>query len=376
VAEGRSFADIELTTRRLLLRPWRAEDASSVFEAMQHRQMHEFLSLPDPYTMQDAVSFVSEVANANRADRSGLGSAVVERASGAVVGSADLRYSKTNLLGADIGYAIYPPAQGNGYAAEATRALTEWGHTQGLNRIELRCAVTNLASAATALAAGFAFEGLHRAQLRIPSGEVASACFARLAADSGDAIAPDFPRLGVLDDGVIGLRVVQPEDAEPFWEQDADPESLRFGFRGHPASRDEVAAATGRAGLDWLVGSLASLAVVDKASGEFAGSVRLRMSGPPQVARVGYATHPAFRGRGYATRAVRLLAGWAFDVAGLVRLELGAKIENIASQRVALAAGFATDGIRTARLRNADGSFSDEARFALVRSQTVSRINP
>jgi RimJ/RimL family protein N-acetyltransferase len=76
--------------------------------------------------------------------------------------------------------------------------------------------------------------------------------------------------------------------------------------------------------------------------------------------------HPDFRGRGYTTRALRLVAEWAFAQAGFVRLELGAKLHNVASQRAAAAAGFEPDGVAAARLRNADGTFSDEARYALV----------
>ena len=76
--------------------------------------------------------------------------------------------------------------------------------------------------------------------------------------------------------------------------------------------------------------------------------------------------HPAFRGRGYTARALRLLADWAFEQAGFARLELGAKADNIASQKAALSAGFEPDGTWQARLRNADGTFSDEVRFALI----------
>jgi RimJ/RimL family protein N-acetyltransferase len=55
-------------------------------------------------------------------------------------------------------------------------------------------------------------------------------------------------------------------------------------------------------------------------------------------------------------------------VAGFARLELGAKVDNIASQRAAEAGGFRREGISRRRLRNPDGSFSDEvvyARFAV-----------
>jgi RimJ/RimL family protein N-acetyltransferase len=116
----------------------------------------------------------------------------------------------------------------------------------------------------------------------------------------------------------------------------------------------------------WLVGTVAEFAMVDGATGRVAGSIRLRRSGPPQVGGIGYVVHPDFRGRGYTTRALRLLVPWAFEVAGYARLELGAKVGNEASLRAAAAAGFEPDGRRQGRLRNADGSFSDELRYALI----------
>jgi RimJ/RimL family protein N-acetyltransferase len=95
----------------------------------------------------------------------------------------------------------------------------------------------------------------------------------------------------------------------------------------------------------------------------------VRKPGPPQVGGIGYAVHPDFRGRGYTTRALRLLVPWAFEVACFARLELGAKVGNEPSLRAAEAAGFEPDGIRRRRLRNPDGTFSDEARYALINPQ-------
>jgi RimJ/RimL family protein N-acetyltransferase len=133
-----------------------------------------------------------------------------------------------------------------------------------------------------------------------------------------------------------------------------------------PQPEDDVRHAAARAGLDWLVGTAAAFSIVDVATARVAGSLRLRKPGPPQVGGIGYVVHPAFRGRGYATRALRMLVRWAFEDAGFARLELGAKEGNEASIRAAAAAGFETDGVRRRRLRNPDGSFSDEVRFALV----------
>jgi RimJ/RimL family protein N-acetyltransferase len=111
---------------------------------------------------------------------------------------------------------------------------------------------------------------------------------------------------------------------------------------------------------------VAVFSMVDVATGRVAGSLRLRQAGPPQVGGVGYVVHPQFRGRGYTTRAVRLLVPWAFGAADFARLELGAKVGNESSLRAAASAGFQRDGVRQRRLRNPDGSFSDEVRYALV----------
>jgi len=62
-------------------------------------------------------------------------------------------------------------------------------------------------------------------------------------------------------------------------------------------------------------------------------------------AGIGYWLAPQARGRGVATRAVRLLASWAFTELGLARLELTCGPDNLASQRVAQRCGFAREGL-------------------------------
>jgi RimJ/RimL family protein N-acetyltransferase len=121
---------------------------------------------------------------------------------------------------------------------------------------------------------------------------------------------------------------------------------------------------------------MAYIAMVDEASGRVAGSIQLRKAGPPQVGGIGYVVAPEFRGRRYTTRALQLLAPWAFEQAGFARLELGAKVGNEASLRAAAAAGWAPDGIRRSRLRNGDGSFADEVRYALINPASATADGP
>lgn len=368
------FAGVELdalvlTTPRLTLRPWARTDAEAVAEIMRDGDLGEFLTLPDPYTLDDAIEFVTVIGAETRAAGTGLECAVVETATGRLVASAAIRLPRPRRLEAEVGYWVGRAHQDQGYAAEVTRALTDWAFARGVARVELFCAVRNLASAKTALNAGFRFEAiLHGHHPRRDGEPTDSALFARLPSDSGaptrrvGAPLPD----GGLTDGTVRLRVMAPGDEAGLGEQEADPVTQSWEFTAEPRTAAEHERLCAAAGLQWLVGPVLRSSIVDVETGRYAGMISIRLAGPPQVGGIGYAVHPEFRGRGYTARALRLLTAWAFDEADFARLELGAKTGNIASQKAALAAGFEPDGIRRSRLRNPDGSFTDETRFAAL----------
>jgi len=71
------------------------------------------------------------------------------------------------------------------------------------------------------------------------------------------------------------------------------------------------------------------------------------------------------RGRGLASRALVTAAAWAFDGLGLFRLELGHRLNNPASCRVASAAGFLPEGIERAKLRYGEVRFDVETHARL-----------
>lgn len=371
------LADLQLKGPRLVLRRWSPDDAQRVADVMRDGALTRWLALPDPYTVDDARAFVGRIGsgfgggfgNESRDAGTGLGCAAVERSTGRIAGSCELRLTGDP----EIGYWVAPDAQGNGYAAEMTRVLAGCAFDVGLHRVRLACDVRNVASAATALRAGFRFEGVSRGAVTSPghrgspdrTGELAR--FGRVAGDPSEPVAPAFPRLPAtgLTDGTIRLRVLDAGDAAAYAETE-DAESLRWNFTGAAEGVQRLTAVAERAPLDWLVGSTAHFAIVDEASAAFAGEIMLRKVGPPQVGGIGYTVHPAFRGRGYTTRALRLLASWAFEQAGFARLELGAKTGNVASQRAAANAGFVREGVQRCRLRNSDGTFSDEVCFELI----------
>jgi RimJ/RimL family protein N-acetyltransferase len=71
---------------------------------------------------------------------------------------------------------------------------------------------------------------------------------------------------------------------------------------------------------------------------------------------------PEGRGRGLATRAVRLMARWAFEELGLGRLALFIERENVASQAVAARCGFVLEGVMRQHMEGPDGQRVDSRR--------------
>jgi RimJ/RimL family protein N-acetyltransferase len=373
---GVELDGLVLHSGRLTLRPWQPDDAAAVQAVMADERMHRHLLLPRPYTASDAHDFVTEHATAGRAAGSRLDCALAENTSGRLVGSATLQLPLVGAVGAgstdtaEIGYWVGVSDWGRGYATEAARTLARFGFAHGLPRIRIRCEVPHVASAAVALRAGFGFEAVSRASLHGPDGSALDAAvFARTATDPDEPVAASWPELEPVSDGVVTVRPTGPDDWPVLLAEGTDEEALRWGFDSQPMTEAAAIERASRAGLDRLVSGQNSLLICDAATGAGAGILGLRRFGPPGVVGIGYGVLPQFRGRGFTTRALRLLAGWAFSRTPIARLELGCKAANVASARVALAAGFVEEGRRAGRLRNPDGSYSDELTFGLVRPQ-------
>ena len=84
----------------------------------------------------------------------------------------------------------------------------------------------------------------------------------------------------------------------------------------------------------------------------------------------GYWTRQEVRGRGVATRALRLAAAWVLEDLGFARLELRIDTRNVPSRRVAEKARFKLDGIRRSACVNArDRRRFDEAIYLLLRGE-------
>ncbi|MEP6649328.1 MAG: NUDIX hydrolase [Lapillicoccus sp.] len=99
-----------------------------------------------------------------------------------------------------------------------------------------------------------------------------------------------------------------------------------------------------------------------EAGGQVVGSVRLRDIGE-STGEITYALESAERGRGYATRAVRLLVEYAFGDLGLGRVQARVPPDDPASVRVARRAGLRNEGLVRAALGVGAGDYALLARL-------------
>ncbi|MDG4793162.1 GNAT family N-acetyltransferase [Micromonospora sp. WMMD1082] len=352
------------------LRPFRLGDVGDIAAGCADPLTQRFIdSLPSPYTEADARWWVTEGAPAAVAG-GGAAYAIADPATDRLLGTVGLSHPVPQRGQAEIGYWVAPWARGRGVATAATRSLAAHAFATGTARLELLTHVENAASQRVALATGFRPEGVRRAAAPLRDGGRRDlTVWVRLVDDPPGPSTRPLPDLpgGRLTDGVIMLRRLGPEDGDETYRLHIDPEVVQSRVPPVPAARDEVDRRCRAAEGQWLVGTAAAMTVLDAASGDFVGNCTLIYDQPATgQAMLGYSLLPRWRGRGYATRTVTLLARWGFDHVGLSRLWAGTLPENVASQRVLQKAGFRREGLLRGRLPGAAGTRADSTVYGLL----------
>jgi [ribosomal protein S5]-alanine N-acetyltransferase len=108
------------------------------------------------------------------------------------------------------------------------------------------------------------------------------------------------------------------------------------------------------------------------ADGELVGVLGVSniVRGVFESASIGYFVAQSHNGRGIATRAVAAVCAWAFDEAGLHRLEAGTLTDNLPSQRVLERNGFRCIGVANGYLR-INGVWRDHVLFERLAGDTA-----
>jgi RimJ/RimL family protein N-acetyltransferase len=149
-----------------------------------------------------------------------------------------------------------------------------------------------------------------------------------------------------LNDGDIRLERLGDEHADAMDALARDEDVARFTRIPEPVPDGFGAVWIERYMRGRAEGTNAGFAVVEAKSRQFLGFVALvRLDLETQEAEAGYMVASRARGRGVATRSLRLLTAWAFEEFPLERIELLIDTENAASEVVAQRCGYTREGV-------------------------------
>jgi RimJ/RimL family protein N-acetyltransferase len=292
------------------------------------------------------------------------GSWTIVDGTGAVLGGL-------SLTGERLEFRVVPSARRRGVATAAVREFSRTALAGGLDRLEMLIPWDAPAAQRVALAAGYTREGVRR-------GDPEMLVYSRLAGDpDGPAprLLPDLPG-GELSDGVITLRPLGEQDIDFYTELHNVPDVIATSVPPEPKEAGEIHRRCVRAEAHWLAGNRADLVIVETATGARAGEIDLYYQEPPTgQAMIGYSMLPAYRKRGFTSRAAQLLALWVFAETGIARLIAGTLPTNLGSQRVLESAGFTREAYLKSRLPGPAGKRTDDVQFVLLAEDLLAQAS-
>jgi RimJ/RimL family protein N-acetyltransferase len=177
----------------------------------------------------------------------------------------------------------------------------------------------------------------------------------------------DVPDL--RDDAVV-LRRPEERDLDAIVTACQDPAIPRFTRVPSPYTRADAERFLAHNRAAWALGEKApevSFLITKAASDQVLGTIGLKQFRDRGAGEVGYWLAADARGKGYVSRAARLVSRWALQDLGFERLELFTEPENEPSQRVAARCGFAKEGVLRSYLKLKDRR-SDVVMFSLLPS--------
>lgn len=174
-----SIHALELTSERVLLRPYRVEDADDVFSASIEsvETVGRWMPWCHPsYTRAESVEWIDKSLAMWRSGEA-CEFAVFDAAYQYVGGGGLNQFNRVNNF-ANLGYWIRQSRQRHGLAVDVVRVLARFGfETLGLTRIELVVATENTPSRRVAEKAGAQFECVARNRLVIRGVPLAAAIY-------------------------------------------------------------------------------------------------------------------------------------------------------------------------------------------------------
>jgi ribosomal-protein-alanine N-acetyltransferase len=362
-----------LTDGTVTLRAHRPGDVPAMVEQCRDPLMQQWTTVPARYQRRHAEEFL---AGREPAWTSGEELTLGVDTEDGYAGTLDLRPDGAG--GAEIGFALHPRARGRGVMSRAVRLYLAWGfRALDLQVVHWRAHVGNWPSRRVAWATGFRVEGTVR-DLLVQRGARRDAWVGSLR--RGEPMAPAHPWYSppTLRAAAHTLRAHRETDADRIAQACNDPQTQRWlTDLPTPYTAGDAAAHLEMIRAEEASGSSMYWAVEDGAGDMVAelGLFGLR-GGTSTSGELGYWAHPAARGRGATTEAVRAACRYAAipreeGGLGLTRLLIRASADNVASRRVAEKAGFRPAGVDRAAGVMRDGTCGDDLRFDLLADEVI-----
>jgi RimJ/RimL family protein N-acetyltransferase len=154
------------------------------------------------------------------------------------------------------------------------------------------------------------------------------------------------------------------DDIAAIAEASRDPETQRRLNDG-PLSEDAQRETVARAERQWATGRGAPFVIAGARDDRPLGLLNLQLREDEEVGNLAVSVFPEARGRGIASRALRLGALWGLRDLGLARVAAEAAVDNHASIRAIEKAGFQREGTLRAHCKT-HGERHDCVMFSLV----------
>lgn len=142
-----SLPPLPIETRRLSLRPFRADDFEAYRGYHARPEVYRFLYAAPPGAEEARAAFTAATLPTFAKDGDVMRLAVSRRTDNALLGEVLLKLANLSALQAEVGYIFNPDFNGQGYATEAVGALVDAGFaTLGMHRIFARLDADNRGS--------------------------------------------------------------------------------------------------------------------------------------------------------------------------------------------------------------------------------------
>ena len=364
-----------LTNGEITLRAHRQSDVDDIVAQCVDPESIRWTTVPVPYSRADAAGFVTELVPSGWLTRRDLNFAIeAPHADGVRWFSGSIALRPMDIGVAEIAYGLHPGVRGQGVCSRAVKLILDWGFTQpDIELVVWYAYVGNWASWRVAWANGFSFDG-KVAKFLPQRGDRHDAWCGSLRKRDTREPKHEWNVPPTVETDRLRLRPHTDADGARFVEMMTDERSRHFAGRDSwvndmpPANevllRPREFDARGER-FDWTI--------ADRGTDEFIGHIQLFHLGglDKTAAEIGYAVHPAARGKGVLTEALGMLVDCAFadkkrGGLGLRRLSLSTAASNKASRHAAEKAGFAHVASHPESFPTGESGFEDETIYALV----------